>query len=95
MITYAPIEGQPPTTFDDIVSYNSISDKKGKKPSLVKGIDHLEEGKSAAWKWQVISPSLLTPSHGPSCDRRCSCRSLPPNWAPPNLTDPILTLYVD
>lgn len=51
MITYAPIEGQPPTTFDDIVSYNSITDKKGKNPSLVKGVDNLEQGKSAAWKW--------------------------------------------
>lgn len=53
MISYSPIEGQPPTTFNDTVSYNASSDKKGKKPSQVKGIDRLEEGKSSAWKWYV------------------------------------------
>lgn len=51
VITYSPIAGQPPTTFDDEVSYNSLKDAKGKKPSTVKGVDRLEEGKAAAWKW--------------------------------------------
>lgn len=50
-ITYSAIPGEPETTFDDVVSYESRSAKPGKAPSTVRGIDRLEEGATGVWKW--------------------------------------------
>lgn len=53
-ITYSPIPQHPPTTFDDLVSYNKKTDPPGKQPSTVRGVDKLEEGSGARWKWCVV-----------------------------------------
>ncbi|KAK4700667.1 hypothetical protein P7C70_g5573, partial [Phenoliferia sp. Uapishka_3] len=52
VISYTPISGEPEHTFDDVVSYNKVSDAVGKTPSTVKGIDRLEAGTAGAWKWR-------------------------------------------
>ncbi|KAJ7808253.1 hypothetical protein B0H14DRAFT_3482523 [Mycena olivaceomarginata] len=44
--------GAPETTFDDLVSYELRSAKAGGSPSTVKGIDRLEKGSAAQWKWR-------------------------------------------
>lgn len=54
MISYTPIKGEPETTFDDLVCYNKVTDKVGKAPTELKGIDRLEEGAGVRWKWFVL-----------------------------------------
>lgn len=47
--------GAPKPTFDDLVSYELRSAKAGGSPSTVKGIDRLEKGSAAQWKWYSSS----------------------------------------
>lgn len=86
VITYAAIPGQPPTTFDDIVSYNAEKDPKGKKKSEVKGVDRLEEGRKAAWKWYVWSLVLrgAVRPEGVVVRGRCGGASFAPHTLSPS-----------
>ncbi|KAJ7786475.1 hypothetical protein B0H16DRAFT_1490593 [Mycena metata] len=51
-ITYSTIPGEPETTLDDVVSYESRSAKLGSAPSTVRGVDRLQEGATTVWKWR-------------------------------------------
>ncbi|KAJ6621215.1 hypothetical protein B0H10DRAFT_2019254 [Mycena sp. CBHHK59/15] len=51
-ITYSAMPNEPETTMDDVVSYQMRSAKPGGAPSTVKGVDRLEKGASARWKWR-------------------------------------------
>lgn len=71
-ISYAAIAGEPATTFDDLVEYNKRTDAVGKAPSRIKGVDRLEPGAGARWKWSVSRLDPGNRADGPGAARACS-----------------------
>lgn len=50
-ITYTAIPNQPITTYDDLVSYNKLTDPVGTKPTTIKGIDTIEDKQGTGGRW--------------------------------------------